>query len=102
MKKTHSPISKATMAYAERRGILLEHNEKDSEFGLTDSIWLYEADNECEPMCIYSVSNGQFFWRSNIYLPNDVKEELPYWVPDEKALRRVIDFLSKEAVGKIA
>lgn len=84
-------ISKTTFNFAKKRGIELELIAADDRLVLA----FYEAKNECEWMFSYNVNYDCLTWRGNIYLPNEVKEELPATITTEKKLREVIDFISK-------
>lgn len=84
-------ISKTTFNFAKKRGIELELIETDDRLVLA----FYEAENECEWMFSYNVNHDCLTWRGNIYLSNEVKEELPATITTEKKLREVIDFISK-------
>ena len=39
--------------------------------------------------------DGSFTWNGNIYLAQEVKEELPATIKDEKHLRQVLKFISE-------
>lgn len=85
-------ISKTTLNYAEKRNL-----DVTVEI-LTDkkeSIWIWKEENEMEPIVIYYMNNNGFTFHSSI-LPNDIKEELPHWIKNEKHLREVLNFISKE------
>ena len=84
-------ISKTTFNFAKKRGIELELIEADDRLILA----FYEDKNECEWMFSYNVNHDCLTWRGNIYLPQEVKEELPATITTEKKLREVIDFISK-------
>lgn len=84
-------ISKTTFNFAKKRGIELELIEADDRLVLA----FYEDKNECEWMFSYNVNHDCLTWRGNIYLSNEVKEELPATITTEKKLREVIDFISK-------
>jgi len=65
----------------------------------TSILWIgAESENIGEDICCYIANdNGTFTWKGNIWLPRDTKEELPATIRDEKHLREVIDFISKDA-----
>jgi len=90
-------ISKMTINYAARRGLVLELIEAD-EYVETPRLWFYtDADNCCEPDFSYLVNdNGSFSFYDNLYLPRAVKEELPATIFNERQLRQVIDFVARE------
>ncbi|ECW0786404.1 hypothetical protein F3Q20_02660 [Salmonella enterica subsp. enterica] len=87
-------IGKAIQNYAARRGITFE--VWDGKF----LIW--EADNDNEWMCSYLIdeNTGYLHFDGNIYLPQEVKEELPATIDSEKKLKEVFDFISKEYINK--
>lgn len=63
----------------------------------TDGIvGVFEADVDSEPMFIIRAEGSEFFYGGNVYLPREVKEELPHWMKDEKALRNVLNFISQQ------
>jgi hypothetical protein len=80
-------LSKTTLNFAERHGYSLD---------VTDNlVWVYEGDEDSEPMFMIQHVNGEFFYKGNVYLPSEIKEELPHWMPDELRLRRVIAYVAK-------
>lgn len=84
-------ISKTTINYATKRGLIVEIE--------MDRLWICDAADASEPLCIYNVSeNGNgFFWNSAPkWLAQQTKEELPYWIVDDKMVRKVVDFLAQE------
>ena len=87
-------ISKITTNFAEARGLSVYIDED------TSILWI-GADNENigEDICAYIANeNGSFTWKGNVWLPHGTKEELPATIRDEKHLREVIDFISKDPV----
>ncbi|EKI20907.1 hypothetical protein ECTW15901_1284 [Escherichia coli TW15901] len=40
------------------------------------------------------------FWKGNVYLPRDIKEELPAMIGTDKKLKEVLDFIYKEFISK--
>lgn len=84
-------ISKTTFNFAKKRGIELELVETNDRLLLA----FYEAANDCEWMFSYAVNHDCLSWGGNVYLSNEVKEELPATITTEKKLREVIDFISK-------
>lgn len=86
-------VSKTTTNFAGKRGIELSVEQFDD----LDVLCIWEADNDCEWMCSYIINNnGSFAWRGNVYLPDEIKEELPATIKDEKHLREVIAFIASE------
>lgn len=84
-------ISKTTINFAQKRGfdITVEN------FGEGDMLAVWELDNDCEWMFTYRMNeDGSFTWNGNVYLEQEVKEELPATIKNEKHLRLVIEFLA--------
>ncbi len=80
-------ITKTTLKYAEKRDleILIE----------TDGITIWNINNNDEWIASYKTGTEGLFFNACL-MSQETKEELPYWIKDEKSLRRTIDFLSKE------
>ena len=84
-------ISKTTINFAKKRGL----DVTVEDFGEGEFLAIWEADNDCEWMCTYRVNEGgSFTWHGNVYLRQDVKEELPATIFDERQLRNVIKFIA--------
>ena len=83
-------ISKTTINFAEARNIELVIDET--------LVCFYSMEEDSEPMFMYSVNedNGELFFKCNIWLSQEVKEELPHWISNEKQLRQVINFVSEQ------
>lgn len=93
--EANTVFNKTTVNYARKRGIELEHHEKAGD--KEDVLYFYPLGSDDEPMVAYTIKDsGQLFFRNNIWLKRETKEELPHWIKDEKELRRVIDFLGQE------
>lgn len=85
-------VSKTTTNFAGKRGIELSVEQ----FNDMDVLCIWEADNDCEWLCSYYINDdGSFTWKGNVYLSQEVKEELPATINDEKHLRQVIQFISE-------
>ena len=97
-------LSNTTINYANKRGLDVSNNiiNEDGSFkNVTNTIWIWEYDNDDEPLFIYSSNDdGSFTWHGNIYLADSIKEELPAHIRDEKHLREVLAFVAAE-LGKI-
>ncbi|EFU5167499.1 hypothetical protein JGH65_004239 [Salmonella enterica] len=90
-------INKSILNYAAKRGIQLEV-DKESE-----AVLFWDAREESEWMFSYGVgSDYSLIWRGNIYLPDEVKEELPAHIMTAAKLKEVIDFISSEFLAKQA
>ncbi|NOH31026.1 hypothetical protein [Vibrio mediterranei] len=82
-------ISKATINFASRRNIELIIDE--------DTVSFYPLnDDNGEPAFIYSKQDTGLFFKANIWLTPETKEELPYWIMNEAMLRRLIDHVKPE------
>lgn len=83
-------ITGTTSLYAQRRGveIIIEGN----------AVMFWDAKEESEWMFAYTMNGDCLTWRGNVYLPQEVKEELPATIFSEKQLREVIDFIYREYV----
>lgn len=93
-------LSKTTKNYANKRRLDVTIENFDENEGDVLAVW--EADNDCEWMFSYQINDdGSFTWRGNIYLSQDIKEELPATVKDEKHLRQVLDFIAKELAKEV-
>ena len=85
-------LTKTTTNFAKRHGFDLEINSFE-DYTL---MCVYEIENDCEWMFSYRVNeDGSFTWNGNIYLAQEVKEELPATIKDEKHLRQVLKFISE-------
>lgn len=86
-------ITKTTLNYALNRGLELDVDLD----AYTPTVDFYEKDEHSEYMFSYRINeDGTLTWERNIYLREDIKEELPYHIRSEKELRAVIAFVSKE------
>ncbi len=87
-------ISKTTTNFAEARGLSVYVDED------TSTLWIaVDSENTGEDICCYFANdNGTFTFKGNVWLPRETKEELPATIRDEKHLREVIDFISKDAI----
>lgn len=83
-------ISKTTFNMAKKRGIELTVDD----LGDYTALCIWEADNDCEWMCSYRIEHDKLTWNGNVYLRQDVKEELPATIFDERQLRNVIKFIA--------
>lgn len=83
-------ISKTTFNFAKRRGLDVTIEE------ISDAMLLcvWDINNDCEWMFSYRVNNdSSFTWNGNVYLPQELKEELPATLKDEKYVREMLDFV---------
>ena len=88
-------ISKTTINYANKRGLDVDVS-RDHNGNELLCIWLLKWD--CEWLCDYIISEqtGEAAFNNNLCLTDEIKEELPAHIVDEKQLRAVIDFISSE------
>lgn len=82
-------LTKTTTNYAAARG--LELTIEDGE------LWIWSAEDDCEPMAIYLVSDIGFNYKGRVTMSHSQTEELPAWIRDEKHLRQVVAYIAKEA-----
>lgn len=88
---TGQALNKSLVNFAAKRGITLEVFES--------SVLFYEADNDSEWMFSYRIGqDGSLTWGGNIYLPRDLKTELPYWIADAKKFKEVLEFISTDFI----
>lgn len=87
-------IGKAIINFAKRRGM-------DITMIDDETVAFWEADNDCEWMFSYMIGdNGFLHFKGNVYLPQDVKEELPACIDSDKKLKELINFVAVEFVSK--
>lgn len=81
--------------------------ESDNNAGEENSVSFFKHSDESEEMFIYSVKQNKtfssqkqddlggysMFFKANIWLPEHIKQELPYWISSEKQLTEVVKFL---------
>lgn len=92
-------ISKTTTNFAQKRGIFLDICEGD-EVMEQDRLWFHFDEYACEPDLSYIMNaDGSFTYFDTLSLGQDVKEELPATIKNEKHLRLVIEFLAS-AINK--
>lgn len=84
-------ITKTTLNFAKRRGLELTIEEDVNDLPI---LCFWEAGNDCEWMFSYRVGGDCLIWNGNIYLSQEVKEELPATITSEKHLRQVVEFLA--------
>lgn len=88
-------ITKALSNYAARRGLCLTVEN----LGKEDFLCFWELENDNEWIFSYSICKDQngclLTWRGNIYLPEEIKEELPGTIMTEKQLKEVINFVGQ-------
>ncbi|QBQ80422.1 hypothetical protein HOV53_gp146 [Escherichia phage vB_EcoM_Schickermooser] len=86
-------ITKSLTNYAARRGLCLTVEN----LGKEDFLCFWELENDCEWMFSYSICEDQngclLTWRGNIYLPEEIKEELPGTIMTERQLKEMINFV---------
>ena len=83
-------ISRTTFNMAKKRGLELTVDD----FGNYVALCILETGNDCEWMCSYRIEHDKLTWNGNIYLRDEVKEELPATIFDERQLRNVIKFIA--------
>lgn len=77
--------------FAARRGVVLTLENPDEKEG-QDQIWIWDAENDCEPVLFYNIDNkGELFYRSNLM---SSLEDLPLWIGDKNKLKNLICYVS--------
>lgn len=91
-------ISKTTLNMALKRGIEIVIEEGIGHDGETlVCFWDNRNESAGEWMFSYAVANdGSLYWNGNVYLPQEIKEELPGTIQSEQVLREVVIFLSTQ------
>lgn len=91
-------ISKTTFNMALKRGIEIVIEEGIGCNGETlVCFWDNRSESNGEWMFSYAMAdNGSLYWYGNIYLPQEIKEELPATIQSEQTLREVVVFLSTQ------
>lgn len=87
-------ISKTTFNMAKRRGLEMTVEKLEGESGCYTAICFWESNNDCEWLCSYRLNAQNLTWNGNVYLPNQIKEELPATIESETVLRSVIQFIA--------
>lgn len=82
-------ISQTTLNFAKRRGIDLTVEDVDG----WPILCFWDDQNDNEWMFSYRMSDDALHWGGNVWLADDVKEELPATITSDKHLRQVIEFL---------
>ncbi len=92
-------LSKTTETFAAKREMFVavtDLTEYDS--GIILSITSEEEANASDADIIYIANeDGSFTYKSNNWVSQEIKEELPATIRDEKHLREVVAFLADEA-----
>ncbi|MDM1841070.1 hypothetical protein [Serratia ureilytica] len=82
-------ITKTTFNMAQKRGLTLTVEKLDGD----QCLCVWEAKNDMEWLFSYTLTSAGLQWRGNVYLPDDLKEELPALITTEKKLREMVDFI---------
>ncbi|ATN93835.1 hypothetical protein [Citrobacter phage IME-JL8] len=83
-------ISKTTINFARKRGL----DVTIENVGEGDFMAVWDLNNDCEWMFTYQVNdNGSFTYNGNVWLPEDLKEELPGTLKDEKHVREMLAYI---------
>ncbi|OCA55167.1 hypothetical protein [Photorhabdus namnaonensis] len=89
-------ISKSIINFSKRRNIDIEILELDG----VNQVWFSQIDKNgevySEPLFTMFNNQNDLTWKGNIYLPIEIKEELPATISSERKLKEVIKFLEKE------
>ena len=84
-------INKTTLNFANNRGIYVAVHELEDYNHLT--IVSNEDESDAE-LAYIANEDGSYTYKSNTWISQQIKEELPATIRDEKHLREVIQFLS--------
>lgn len=87
-------ITKTTLNFAERRKLRVVADYENKV------VYLFKEKNKKRWLISYEISDRGLFFKKS-YLPQLIKEELPYWIESDQHHREVIDFIAKE-LEKIA
>lgn len=91
-------LSKTTVNYAIRRELDVTNTIAESPTGsfAMNVIWIWELLNIDEPLVIYIANDdGSFSFQTGVCMDYNLTMELPAHIRDEKHLRQVLDFISK-------
>lgn len=87
-------VSKTTINFAAKRGIFVEVVEAD-EYAPNGRLWFFFDEDGCEPDLAYIIgADGSASFSTGYSITNEVKEEIPATIFNEKQLRQVIDFIA--------
>ena len=87
-------LTKTTINFAHARALDVTIHNLNSDNG---ELWIWEAEEDMEPLIIYTAkADGSFFYKVKGYLNSKIREELPYWIKNEKHLREVLNFIGHE------
>lgn len=88
-------VNKTTRNFAIKRN--LDITVDFCETRECDVLEIWEMGNDCEPAVAYRANlDGTYIFQGNIWLSQEVKEELPATIFNEKHLREVLAFLATE------
>ncbi|ENW02928.1 hypothetical protein F933_03334 [Acinetobacter beijerinckii CIP 110307] len=94
MTKQAVKITKTTLNFAERRKLKVVVDDENKV------VYLFKEKNKKRWLISYEINNRGLFFKKS-YLPQIIKEELPYWIETDQHHREVIDFIGQE-LKKIA
>lgn len=84
-------ITKSLVNFANRRNLDITVENFDDK----DLVCFWEKDEDSEWLFSYRISeDGSLSWGGNVYLKQEIKEELPGTIFSEKQLKDVINFVS--------
>lgn len=87
-------LTKTTINYAAKRGLDLTVEEMKDQ----TQLWIWDTNEDSEPFCIYTGKPDGWHFHGNVYLPKSVVSKLPKLIADDKALRKVIEFLKTQVI----
>jgi hypothetical protein len=89
-------LTKTTINYATKRGFDLTVEEMKDQ----TQLWIWDTNEDSEPFCIYSGMPDGWHFHGNVYLKKAIVSQLPKMIADDKALRKVLDFLKTNVLDK--
>lgn len=84
-------ISTKTHQYAEQLNLFLDEVQVQGK-----NVVLVCRGNKDPLFALFHSTDGSFNWNQNVCLPQNVKEELPAYYPDESYLRVMLEYVAKE------
>ncbi len=89
-----SIIDKKLINFANNRGVdvTIEEAWNEVEEKAVPVVWIWDLENECEPLVLYHLQGEEMFFRGSLcsYL-----EDLPAWIKDRRQLKAVIEYIGK-------